>query len=93
MAIVINKSRPVKSSNPLRHVEYATSTVDIHLSTTNTDKLALFKWNQAHSATDGRGVPDTGIDFDSGGNEIPANTVTYNGDPVEHDGEYVTYTP
>jgi len=93
MAIVQNKSRPVVSSDPLRHVDYAASTVDIHLSTSNTDKLALFAFNQTHPATDGRGNPDTGIDFDSGGNVIPADVVTVQGVPLEYNGEYVTHTP
>lgn len=86
MAIVVDKARPVATRN--QAVDYAISEADIHLSTVNTDKLALFQFNQMMRATDDLGLPDTGIVFPAG--EVQ---VTHNGQLIYYGGDWVTYTP
>ena len=89
MAIVPNKSRPVPTV--MRNVQYDdTVEPDIHLSTVNTDKLALFQFNLAQRTTDDRGNPDTETVFS---NPVSSNlvAVTHGGDSLTHNGEVVTH--
>ena len=87
MAKVINLARPVAADNPLRHVDYSQSTIDPSLGTVNTNILETVI-DGTHSLTDGRGLPDTGIHWDS---NVPLNVVTNDGENVTHQGAYVTH--
>jgi len=89
MAIVVNKSRPAVTN--VRNVQYDhTNEPDVHLSTANTDKLALFQFNLAQRTADDRGNPETKtVYFDD--ITINPDAVTYNGDIVTHNAEIVTY--
>jgi len=93
MAIVVNKSRPAVTN--VRNVQYDhTNEPDVHLSTANTDKLALFQFNLAQRTADDRGNPETGVEYDAEGENsvglvthnsgLPSNQVTHNGEDVSY---------
>ena len=86
MARVINLWRPAPTSNPLRYVEYATSTIDPSLGTVNTNALKTVV-DGTHKATDGRGNPDTYVGLP---NVPPVNAVTHTTVPITYNGEYIT---